>query len=143
MVVEPRNPLERCPLDRLTRLPRPAPVDDLGLVQAVDGLGQRVVVAVASAANRGFDAGFGQAFAVANRDVLRTAVAVMHQLAVTFAPARVQRLLQCVEHEVGLHRTADPPAHDAPGKDIDDKRDIHEALPGRDVGEIPSANSGC
>ncbi len=60
----------------------------------------------------------------------------MHQFPITFAPARVQRLLQRVEHEVGLHRTADPPADDAPREDIDDEGHVHEALPGRDVGEV-------
>ncbi len=73
MVVEPRDPLQRRRLDRLARLLRPAPVDDLGLEQSVDGLGQPVVVAVAGGADRGLDAGFGQAFAVADRDVLRAA----------------------------------------------------------------------
>jgi hypothetical protein len=42
MVVEPRDPLQRGQFDRLARLPRPAPMDDLGLEQPVDGLGQRV-----------------------------------------------------------------------------------------------------
>jgi len=40
MVVEPRDPLQRGEFDRLARLPRSAPVDDLGLVQPVDGQGQ-------------------------------------------------------------------------------------------------------
>jgi len=83
MVVEPRHPLQRRQLDRLARLPRPAPVDDLGLVQPIDGLGQRVVVAVAGGAYLGLDAGFGQAFAVADADVLAAPVAVVGQ-----APSR-------------------------------------------------------
>jgi hypothetical protein len=37
-VVEPRDPFERCELDRLACLPGSAPVDDLGLVQPVDGV---------------------------------------------------------------------------------------------------------
>lgn len=36
------------------------------LVQAIDGLGQRVVVAVAATANRRLDARFGQSFGRAN-----------------------------------------------------------------------------
>jgi hypothetical protein len=35
-------------------------VDDLGLVEAVDGLCQGVVVGIADAADRGLDAGLGQ-----------------------------------------------------------------------------------
>jgi hypothetical protein len=52
------------------RPPRPAPMDDLGFVETVDGLGQSIVVAVAYAAHRRFDAGFGQALGVFDRDVL-------------------------------------------------------------------------
>lgn len=40
------------------------------LVQAVDRFGQRIVVAVAPAADRRLDAGLGQPFAVANADIL-------------------------------------------------------------------------
>ena len=54
----------------------------------------------------------------------------------TSSPPRVQRLLQRVEHKVSLHRTADPPADDAPCEDIDDEGHVHETLPGRDVGEV-------
>ena len=46
-------------------------------VEAVDGLCERVVVAVALAAYRWLDAGFGQAFAVTNGDMLRPSVAVV------------------------------------------------------------------
>ena len=44
-------------------------MDQLGLVEPVDGLGQGVVVAVALAADRGLDACLGQSLAVADRDV--------------------------------------------------------------------------
>ena len=50
--------------------------------------------------------------------------------------AVVQRLLQGVEHEVGPHRAAHAPAHDAPGEHVDHERHVDEALPGRDVGEV-------
>ena len=56
-------------------------MDHLGLVEAVDRLGQGVVVAVADAADRGLDAGLGQALGVADRDVLDAAVAVMDEAA--------------------------------------------------------------
>ena len=51
VVVEPSYPFQRGELYRLLGLPRPAPVDHLGLVEPVDGLGQRVVVAVALGAD--------------------------------------------------------------------------------------------
>src|SRR3954464_2271603 len=53
-----------------TRCPRPAPVDHLGLGEAVDRLRERIVKTVAHAADRGLDPGRSQALGVANRDVL-------------------------------------------------------------------------
>ena len=70
MVVEPGDPFERGQLDSLLGLPRRASMDQPSLVQTVHRLGQGVVVAVALAAQRGLDAGFGQAFAVPDADVL-------------------------------------------------------------------------
>jgi len=60
----------------------------------------------------------------------------MHQVAFALGTPRIQRLLQRIEHEVGLHRTAHPPADNAPREDIDDEGDVNKALPGRDVGEV-------
>jgi hypothetical protein len=45
-------------------------MDHFGLVEAVDGLGQRVVVGIADAADGRFDPGFGEVLGVADRDVL-------------------------------------------------------------------------
>jgi len=55
------------------------PMDDTGLVEPVDGLGERVVIAVADAANRGLDAGFPKPPGLANGDVLAATIAVMDQ----------------------------------------------------------------
>ncbi len=51
-------------------------------------------------------------------------------------PSVQEGLLQCVEHEAGTGRPADPPAHDAAGLGIDDEGNVNEAGPGRDVGEV-------
>ena len=59
----------------------------------------------------------------------------MDQL-VSFGLARVQRLFQRIEHKVGPHRAANPPADNAPGEDVNDESDVDKALPGRDVREI-------
>ena len=69
-VVEPVHPFEGGELDGVQRAPGPAAADDLGPEQADDALGQSIVVAVADAADRGLDAGLGQALGVADRDVL-------------------------------------------------------------------------
>ena len=45
-------------------------MDDLCFVEAVDRLGESVVVGVANAADRRLDPGRGQAFGVLDRDVL-------------------------------------------------------------------------
>src|SRR5947207_15944874 len=74
-------------------------MDDLGLVEAVDGLGQRVVVAVADAAHGWLDTGFCQAFSVFDRHVLASPVAVVHQPGAMDRPPFMQSLLQRVEHE--------------------------------------------
>ena len=76
VVVEPGYPFQGGQLHRFLGLPRCPAMNQFSLVQAVDRLGQGVVVAISLAAYRGFDAGLGQAFAVADRNVLRAAVAV-------------------------------------------------------------------
>jgi hypothetical protein len=63
-VVEPVHPFERSVFDGLHAPPRPAPADDLGLVEAVDGFGESIVIAVANAAHGGFKAGLGEALGV-------------------------------------------------------------------------------
>ena len=66
-MIEPVDPAQRRELDVVDCAPRAAAPDHLGLVEAVDGLGERVVVGVADAANRALDAGLGEALRVTNR----------------------------------------------------------------------------
>lgn len=56
-MVEPTNPFERGDFNTLERSPWTAPMDELRFVKAVEGLGERIVVAVANAADRGLDTG--------------------------------------------------------------------------------------
>ena len=76
-VVEPIDPLEGCELHCFEAPPRAAGSNHLGLVQPDDGLGQGVVVRIANAADRLLDAGLGQAFGVADGQILRPADALM------------------------------------------------------------------
>jgi hypothetical protein len=46
------------------------------------------------------DPGLQQTLAVADRDVLHSAIAVVHQAALPDWAAVTQRLLECVQHEV-------------------------------------------
>ena len=135
-VIEPVDPFEGGELDGLEVAPGSAPMDDLGLVEAVDRLGERVVVGIADAADRGHEAGLRQPLSVFDRHVLHAPIAVMNQTAASNRSTIVQRLLQRVEDEAGMGRARRSPADDPPREGVDDKGDIDEALPGRDVGEV-------
>lgn len=104
-------------------------MDHFGLVQAVERLGQGVVITVARAADGGLDTCFLKSFGVADADILRPFVAVVDQ-GVAFGLTGVEGLLQRIEHEVRGHRAAHAPADDITGKHVDDEGDIHPALPG-------------
>ena len=114
----------------------PGPVDHLGLVEAVDRLGQSVVVAVADTADRGFDPGFGKALGVLDGHVLRPTIAMMDEAAPMGRAAIVKRLFERIQHEAGMGRPAGPPADDPPSIGIDDEGDVDEPRPGRDRGEV-------
>ena len=60
----------------------------------------------------------------------------MHETGQRVAAARVDGLLQGVEHEVRAHRGRHPPAHDAPREDVDHERHVGEPTPGRHVSEV-------
>ena len=51
------------------RLHRPTPVNDLGLVEPVDRLGEGAVIGIADAADRRLDAGLGQALGILDRHI--------------------------------------------------------------------------
>ena len=68
--VRPIDRLEGSQLDGFHVAPRSVPMDDRGLVKAVDPLSQGVVVAVTDTAHGGFDARVGQTFGGTDRDVL-------------------------------------------------------------------------
>ena len=64
--VVPADPFQRRILDVFEAAPRAGMMDDLRLEQADDRLCQRVVVRIATTADRGFDARLGQSLGVAN-----------------------------------------------------------------------------
>ena len=55
LLVEPGHPVESGELDSVDSLPRAVLSNDLGLVQADHRFGQRVVIGIALASNRGLD----------------------------------------------------------------------------------------
>ncbi len=77
-VVEPVHPFQGGELDGFQASPWAASPDHFGLVEAVDRLGQGIIVAVADAADRRFYAGGGEALGVANADILRPTDALLN-----------------------------------------------------------------
>ena len=73
--VEPIDPFESGVLDPIEISPGTAALNDLGLEQSDDRLGEGVVVRVADAADRRLDAGLLQALSVTNREILAAPVA--------------------------------------------------------------------
>ena len=104
-------------------------MDHLGFVEPVDRLGERVVVAVADAADGRHEAGLGEALGVLDRDVLHAAIGVVDETAAGDGLSIMDGLLQRVEHEAGVRRPRHAPADDATGVGVDDERDVDEARP--------------
>ncbi len=111
-MIEPFHPLKGSELDGFTRSPRSSPMNHFGLVKSIDTLRQSVVTGIADAANRRLDAGFRQPFGVLDRDILAATIRVMHEPSPPRRPALMQCLLQSIEHEPRLRRSAISPAQD-------------------------------
>ena len=86
-VVEPVDPFEGGEFKVVEAAPWSLVADEFGLVEAVDCFGERVVVTVAAGPDGVDDAVLGQAFGVANRQILDAAVAVMDELVKVSADA--------------------------------------------------------
>ena len=69
-VVEPVEVVERGPFDVLDVAPRSLAMDELGLVEAVERLGERIIVTVALRANGRDDLRLAETLGVANAEVL-------------------------------------------------------------------------
>lgn len=67
---------------------RPAPVKQLGRVNAIDCLRQGVVLAVGDTTDRRLDAHFSNAFGLADEDMLVAAIGVMDETAATLPSER-------------------------------------------------------
>ena len=113
-------------------------MDELGFVEAVDGLSQGVVVAVSDGSDRGLDSGGDQRIGVGQRDVVAAPIAVMDQPSPRrFCRGGLEGLLeslqwQCLSAEAGGHCPADDPSRE----NVCDERGVAE--PGRDpdVGDV-------
>ena len=96
--------------------------------------GHRIALAVSDCTDRCIDTGLQQSLGVVNRQILRTAVRMVHQSRrLTSCP---QCLFKCVEHELCSHRPGRSPTDNATDADVEHKGRVHEACPRRDIGEI-------
>src|SRR5690606_17986360 len=118
--------------------PGAAGLDEFGLVEPVDRLGQGVVVGVPDGPDGGGDAGLGQALGVADGYVLGPAVGVCHHRSQVGAGALAgpDRLLEGVQDQLGRHGGAAAPAQDPAGEGVDDEGDVDPPRPGGDVGDV-------
>ena len=101
-MVEPVYPFQRRELDGFERAPLCSSMDELGLIEAIDRLGESVVVAIADAADRWFDAGLRQALCVLDRDVLAAAITMVNKPCAMDGPAVMEGLFQRIEHEARM-----------------------------------------
>ena len=79
-VVEPVDPFEGREFHSFRRAPRPATPDHLSLQETVDAFCKGVVIAVAGAADGGFDTGFNKPRGVGDRYILAASIAVVSEL---------------------------------------------------------------
>ena len=104
--VEPVDVLGDGDLQLVDVLPKSAVADELGLEQAVERLGHGIVVAVALASDRGDGTGLGEAFGVADGEVLHPSVGVVDEVAgvVAVVLPGPQAHVQRVQREIGAQR---------------------------------------
>ena len=106
-VVEPVDPFECCEFELIESAPRSLVADAFGLVEPVDRFRERVVIRSAARSDRVHDAVLGEAFGVANREILHSPVAVMREIGEiqTRALPRPDRLFESVERKIGPQRS--------------------------------------
>src|SRR5271155_6232152 len=61
---------------------------------------------------------------------------MMDEAAAAGGPSVMERLLESVQDEARMRCPAGSPADDPPGVGVDHERDVDEAGPGRDIGEV-------
>jgi hypothetical protein len=131
-MVKPIDSVERGEFDGLEMSPRPFPTNHLGLEEADDRFGHRIIIGITATADGGREPGISQAVGVAHRHVLRAAVAVMDEAVEAFSAAVIACMFQRVEDEVGGQGRGAAPADHPPREDVDHKGDVHESTPRRD-----------
>jgi hypothetical protein len=109
-------------------------VNQLGFVKTVFGFRESVVIRVTDAADRWFDARFGQTLGVSNGQILPATIRVMNQPAPLDRPSIMQGLFKSIENKVSFGRPRYTPSDDAISECVDDEGHIDKAPPGRHIG---------
>src|SRR5262245_49101815 len=123
-MIEPIDPIKCGEFDGLEMPPRAFTSNHFRLEETDDGFSERIVIRIATAADRWFDAGVRQPFGVAHRQVLRTAIAMMDEILGGGGTPAIDRLIERIEDEVGGQGRGHPPSDDATGEDINDERHV-------------------
>ena len=110
--------------------------DQLGLVEPVDGLGERVVVAVADVPIDGRGAELGEAFAVADTGELAAGIGVADASPSRRVPRDQRAISKASRTIVGAHVRSDPPADDHAAERVDDETHVGDPGPRRHVGQV-------
>ena len=143
-VVEPIDVLECLPFDVLNVAPWSLAMDEFGLVETIEALGQRIIVTVALGPDRRDDLLLTESLGVANTEVLTASVIVMDQSRESEIVARVDRHLECVQGEVTAQRRGRLPPHNAATEHVDDERDVDPSGVRLHVGQIRHPETiGC
>jgi len=111
-----------------------AAVDEVAFQGLEERFAEGVVVGAAASAHRLLDPGEAAAAAEGKRDILRPLVGVMDESAV--GSASLQRLLQCVDDELGAEVVFEGPANNAAAVTVDDHGEVEPALPATEVGDV-------
>ncbi len=108
-------------------------IKKLALERGEEALAHRVVVCVADRSHRWPHAGLPAAFAEGDRGVLTALIGVMDHLA---RPPLEQRHVEGLEDELGPQMGLHRPADDSAAPRVQHDREIEEARPRRDVGDV-------
>ena len=135
-VVEPVDVDHRGPFDIVGVLPGPSSMDELGLVEAVEALGDGVVVAVALGPDRGNRSRLFQPLGVADGEILDAAIRMVNQIGEVLVSPGVDGHLECVDRQVAAQRGRDLPSDDPPREHVDDEGDVDPAAVGFHVGQV-------
>lgn len=95
------------------------------------------LVRISFPSNGARDSGFGESLRIANRCVLHTPIAVVHECLAERVSPRPERHLEGVEGKFGVQRVRDLPTHDGTGEHIGDERGVAEPAAAQlDVGDV-------